>query len=87
MPFKVTQVQPTPNPNAVKLTLDRVITDRPVSFLNAASGKEHPIASKLFAIPGITGLLILGDFITVSKQPDARWPEITKRVEQALASL
>ena len=87
MPFKVTQVQPTPNPNAVKLMLDRVIADRPASFLNAASGKEHPIASKLFAIPGITGLLILGDFITVNKQPEARWTEITKQVEQALASL
>ena len=87
MPFKVTQVQPTPNPNAVKLMLDGVITDRPTSFLNAASGQDHPIASKLFAIPGVTGLLMLGDFITVSKQPEARWAEITKRVEQALASL
>ncbi len=87
MPFKVTEVQPTPNPNAVKFVLDRVIGDRPMSFLDAASGKEHPIASKLFAIPGVTGLLMLGDFITVNKQPAARWAEITKQVEQALASL
>jgi hypothetical protein len=87
LPFKVTEVQPTPNPNAVKFVLDRVIGDPPMSFLNAASGAEHPIASKLFAIPGIAGLLMLGDFITVNKQPDARWAEITKQVEQALASL
>jgi scaffold Nfu/NifU family protein len=87
LPFKVTEVQPTPNPNAVKFVLDRVIGDRPMSFLNAASGKEHPIASKLFAIPGVTGLLLLGDFITVNKQPAARWADITKQVEQALASL
>jgi len=58
-----------------------------MSFLNAASGNEHPIASKLFAIHGVTGLLMLGDFITVNKQPAARWAEITKQVEQALASL
>jgi len=58
-----------------------------MSFLNAASGKEHPIAMKLFAIPGITALLMLGDFITVNKRPDARWADITKQVEQALASL
>lgn len=84
MPFKVTEVQPTPNPNAVKLILDRVIADCPTSFLNAASGSKHPIASRLFAINGVTGLLLLGDFVTVTKTPEARWADITKRVEQAL---
>jgi NFU1 iron-sulfur cluster scaffold homolog, mitochondrial len=85
--FKVLEVQPTPNPNAMKLILDRVIADRPMSFLNPASGNEHPIASKLFAIKGVSGLLLLGDFVTVTKQPETRWPEITKKVEQALASI
>ena len=87
MPFKVREVQPTPNPNAVKLVLDRVIADRPTSFLNPESGHEHPIASKLFAITGVSGLLLLGDFVTVTKQPEARWPDITRKVEQTLASL
>ena len=40
-----------------------------MSFLNAASGNEHPIASKLFAITGVTALLLLGDFVTVTKRP------------------
>jgi hypothetical protein len=87
LPFNVLEVQPTPNPNAMKLVLDRVIADRPMSFLNPASGNEHPIASRLFAIKGVSGLLLLGDFVTVSKQPEARWPEITKNVKQALAAL
>jgi hypothetical protein len=71
----------------MKLVLDRVIADRPMSFLNPASGNEHPIASRLFAIKGVNGLLLLGDFVTVTKQPEARWPEITKNVKQALAGL
>jgi hypothetical protein len=87
LPFKVREVQPTPNPNAVKLVLDRVIADRPMSFLNPASGVGHPIASRLFAIPGINGLLLLGDFVTVTKRPEARWPDVTKKVEQALESM
>jgi Scaffold protein Nfu/NifU N terminal len=86
LPFRVTEVQPTPNPNAVKLILDRVIADCPISFLNPESGKEHPIASRLFAINGVTGLLLLGDFVTVTKTPEARWADITKKVEQALAA-
>jgi hypothetical protein len=86
VPFKVTEVQPTPNPNAVKMILDRVIADCPMSFLTAASGKQHPIASKLFAVDGVTSLLLLGDFVTVTKAPEAKWKDITKRVEQALAA-
>jgi hypothetical protein len=85
VPFKVTEVQQTPNPNAVKLILDRVIADCPMSFLNAASGDEHPIASRLFAIEGVAGLLLLGDFVTVTKVPQAHWDDITQRVKQALA--
>ena len=87
MGYKVTEVQPTPNPNALKLILDRAISSRPMSFLNPESGKDDAIASKLFAIPGVSGLLLLGDFVTVTKKPEARWSEITKKVEQALAGL
>jgi hypothetical protein len=86
VPFNVREVQPTPNPNAMKLILDRVIADCPMSFLNAASGNEHPIASRLFAIRGVTALLLLGDFVTVTKTPEAKWVDITKKVEQALAA-
>jgi hypothetical protein len=84
--FNVREVQPTPNPNAVKLILDRVIADCPTSFLNAASGSEHPIASRLFAIRGVTALLLLGDFVTVTKTPEAKWADITTKVKQALAA-
>jgi hypothetical protein len=87
LPYEVREVQPTPNPNALKFVLDRVIADRPTSFLDPASGKDHPIASRLFAIPGVTSLLILGDFVTVSKRPEARWAEIKSKVEQTLASV
>ena len=86
MPFNVREVQPTPNPNAMKLILDRVIADCPMSFLNAASSNEHPIASRLFAINGVTALLLLGDFVTVTKAPEAKWADITGRVKRALAA-
>jgi hypothetical protein len=87
VPFNVREVQPTPNPNAMKLILDRVIADSPTSFLNVASGNGHPIASRLFAINGVTALLLLGDFVTVTKAPEAKWADITARVKRALAAL
>jgi hypothetical protein len=34
MATEVVEVQPTPNPNALKFVLNRPIADRPTSFLN-----------------------------------------------------
>jgi hypothetical protein len=84
MPFIVKEIQPTPNPNAAKFVLDREITAAPVSFLNPEQGAAHPIASQLFGIKGVTSILILGDFVTVNKTPDAHWKQITPKVQEIL---
>ena len=87
MPFSVVEVQPTPNPNALKFVLDREIADQPTSFFNADAATDHPIASRLFEIPGVRSLLLLGDFVTVNKAADASWPPIKDRVRQVLAAV
>lgn len=86
MPFSVNEIQPTPNPNAAKFILDRPISSHPTSFFNAGAAKDHPLALKLFAIPGVNSLLLLGDFITINKSPDVDWDDITGAVEQVLAN-
>lgn len=85
MSFDVTEIQSTPNPNAVKFVLDRPISDGPVSFLEAAQARDHPIAQRLFAIPGVSSLLMLGDFVTVNKVAGASWPPIKRAVQKVLA--
>ena len=86
MGFKVVEVQPTPNPNAVKFILDREVVAQPTSFFNAEQATDHPLAKKLFAIPGVSSLLLLGDFVTVNKRPDVPWKDITQAVESVLAT-
>jgi hypothetical protein len=86
MPFRVSEIQPTPNPNAAKFILDRSVAEQPTSFFNAESAKGHALAEKLFAIPGVSSLLLLGDFITVNKTPDADWKDITDCVQAVLAA-
>jgi hypothetical protein len=85
MPINVSDIQPTPNPNALKFVLDRSIADQPASFFNAEAARDHPLASKLFAVSGVSSLLLLGDFITVNKTPQAKWPQIKQGVRDALA--
>jgi len=86
MGFKVVEVQPTPNPNAVKFILDREVVAQPTSFFNPDQATDHPLAKKLFAIPGVSSLLFLGDFVTVNKRPDVPWKDITKAVESVLGT-
>ena len=82
----VREIQSTPNPNALKFVLDRLIADPPKSFFTAESAKDDLLAGKLFDIPGVSSLLFLGDFITINKSPQARWTDIRERVKQVLAA-
>jgi hypothetical protein len=84
MPYLVRQFQPTPNPNAVKCILDRRIAERPRSYFKAQDAAADPIAAGLFAIAGVTNILISGDWITVSKQPGADWRTVRPEIERVL---
>jgi hypothetical protein len=85
MGIAVAEIQPTPNPNALKFVLDRPVSDQPASFFNSDSAQDHPLASKLFQIGGVSSLLLLGDFVTVNKLPEASWPEIKRGVKKVLS--
>jgi hypothetical protein len=85
MGLKVAEIEPTPNPNAMKFVLDRRVWEQPLSFFTADAAQSHPLASELFTIPGVCGLLFLGDFITVSKKPEAQWASIKSNVRRVLA--
>ncbi|HRK31112.1 MAG TPA: NifU N-terminal domain-containing protein [Tepidisphaeraceae bacterium] len=86
MPFEVITTQPTPNPNALKFVLGAVIAPSPQSFFNAPAAAGHAVASRLFAIKGVTNVLLLGDFVTISKTPEAKWAAITPAVKRVLAA-
>ena len=87
MSYAVREAQPTPNPNALKLVLDRPIAaDGALSFLTPEAGVGHPLAEQLFAVPGVVGLLFLNDFVTINKRPTAKWAEIRAKVQRILES-
>ena len=84
MGFRVIEIQSTPNPNALKFVLDRPVAPQPTSYFNAAAAVGDPLASKLFGIQGISSLLLLGDFITINKSPDAPWDDIKRKAAAVL---
>ena len=76
-------VSPTPNPNALKFTLNRVVSDRGLTYRDAAAA-ETPWAKALLAIPGIVGVFGINTFISVNKRPEASWDAIVPQAEAAL---
>jgi hypothetical protein len=86
MPYRVVEIQPTPNPNAAKFVLDKAVAEQPTSFFNADAAKGHSLAEALFGVTGVSSLLFLGDFVTVNKTPDSQWSEISARVKAILAN-
>ena len=84
MGFRVLEIQPTPNPNAMKFVLDRAVSQQPMSFFNADAAADHPLAQRLFEIAGVSSLLLLGDFVTINKSSGARWDDIKRQAKDAL---
>ena len=84
VPYRVTEFEQTPNPNAVKCWLDQPISEGPRSFLNAEMAAVDPIASALFSEAGVTTVLFNGEWVTVNKPADADWSSVKNRVKRVL---
>ncbi|NUQ51407.1 MAG: NifU N-terminal domain-containing protein [Phycisphaerales bacterium] len=84
MPYNVVEFQETPNPHAMKCVLDRAIAESPRSYFSREQAAADPLASSLFALEGVTNVLMLGNFVTVSKAPGASWKALKAGVERAM---
>ena len=87
MPYAITQFQPTPNPHALKCILDHALPDPPRSFRSADQAGDDPLARALFAIPGVTGLLLNGGWLTINKRPETDWASIRTAAARVLSQV
>lgn len=89
MASKVVRFDATPNPNAIKCSLDARISDTPRSYFKPeeARAASDTLAMALFSIPNVTNVLIHTDWITVCKSPDGQWEPIKAAIRAALARI
>jgi len=79
------ETEPTPNPATLKFLPGRTITGgAAVDFADAIHAERSPLALALFALPGVAGVFLGSDFITVTKTADTGWDELRGRVLVAL---
>lgn len=76
---------PTPNPNAMKFTLDRPVVEQGSrSYASRFEAMGDPVAEALFEIRGLVSVFLMADFVTVSKEPTAAWEELVPAVAAVL---
>lgn len=83
------QIQPTPNPNALKFILDiNVKKDGKTSFKNPNQAKDVPLAASLFDLRGVDQIHFFQNVITVSKFTFEPWdnlePSIVTTIENMI---
>ena len=79
------ETEGTPNPATLKFLPGRdVMGSGTADFAGPALAARSPLASTLFALPGITRIFLGGDFITVTKSEDTDWQALKPQVLGAI---
>jgi len=76
----------TPNPNTLKYSVNRQLLDRGAVNITKKDDaeKRSPLAAKLFNVPGISGVMIGRDFVTVTKTEEGDWDVVHKSTSTIL---
>lgn len=70
------QTEATPNPATLKFLPGRdVLVGEPRDFRDATAAAASPLAAALFEVPGVTGVFLGSDFISVTKDT-TEWSHI-----------
>lgn len=85
---KVTNIEPTPNPDALKFIVQQPILKSGVrSFRDFGSAVGDPLASAIFALGKVTSVFYMDRFVTVNKEPTAEWSDLIDAVCEAVEDL
>jgi Fe-S cluster biogenesis protein NfuA len=75
----------TPNPNTLKFRVTKQLLSKgSCNFTNKEAAADSILASRLFEIENVAGVMIGIDFVTVTKVVEAEWPEIARDVVESI---
>lgn len=82
---KIAEIEPTPNPNAMKFVLKEPLTwGISHSYDSSESAKDDALASSLFAIEHVTNVFYVDHWITVTQDGGAQWPDLLREVAKPI---
>jgi NFU1 iron-sulfur cluster scaffold homolog, mitochondrial len=82
---KIAEIEPTPNPNAMKFILKEPLTwGITRSYDNAAQAKDDPLAAQIFDIEHVTNVFYVDHWITVTQDGKADWQTLLRELAQPI---
>jgi Fe-S cluster biogenesis protein NfuA len=79
------QTETTPNPATLKfLPGETVLGTGTADFPDASGASTSPLAQRIFSVPGVSGVFLGSDFVTVTKADDAIWDHLKPSVLGAI---
>ena len=78
---KIAEIENTPNPNAVKFVLkEPVALGFQRHYPTADIAQADPLARALFGVVGVSSVMMMDRWLTVTKEADAVWNELLPRL-------
>ncbi|MCA0447503.1 MAG: NifU family protein [Bacteroidetes bacterium] len=88
MSIIVTNIEVTPNPDALKFVTDQKLLEKGTRSFSGKTAARHDIlASALFAHRHIETVFYMDKFVTVSKNPDISWSMIMEDLKKTIESV
>ena len=79
------QTESTPNPATLKFLPGQAVLDMGTAdFPSADTAGKSPLAKRIFAVGGVTGVFLGTDFVTVTKAADVDWQHIKPAILGAI---
>lgn len=75
----------TPNPAAIKFTLNRPATEgRSQTFREGSDPEASPLGARIYALGGITNVFLTANFVSVTKDDSVRWDDLVPTVIETI---
>lgn len=79
------QTESTPNPATLKFLPGQTVLEiGTADFPNGEAAAKSPLAQRIFAVGGVTGVFFGADFVTVTKGEGAEWQHIKPAILGAI---
>ena len=75
-------MESTPNPKVMKFVANKILTEDSIELLNNKNSDQVPLAMELFKFPFIKSIFISYNFISITKNNDIDWHEISSEVRE-----
>jgi Fe-S cluster biogenesis protein NfuA len=78
---KISDIQETPNPNAVKFILKEPVTNGTArQFASLADAENDPLAKSIFETGNVVSVFYMDKMLTVEKTDEADWDELLPKL-------